>query len=240
LNKQPLKTALKTLTRNFDGDAMPTRQLIVNETFLSIQGESTHAGRLCYFIRLAGCNLDCNYCDTAYARSSDAGSPMSIEHLVSQARLSKVRLVEVTGGEPLTHPHTPALCEALLNEGLEVMVETNGSLPLSLLPPAVRKIVDCKTPSSGMEEYNLYDNFHILSDHDEVKFVIQTYQDYEFALTLIEKYRHRNKTPNILLSPAWGKLDPARLVGWMQADLPPARLQLQLHKIIWGPDKQGV
>jgi len=219
---------------------MPNRELVVNETFLSIQGESTHAGRLCFFIRLAGCNLNCTYCDTDYARDSESGVSMTIEHLASQAKISKVRLVEITGGEPLTHPNTPALCEALLDEGLEVMVETNGSLPLSLLPPAVKKIVDCKTPSSGMVEYNLYENFHILSKHDEIKFVILDYLDYEFALTIIERYDLQNKIPNILLSPAWGKLDPKSLVGWMMADLPPARLQLQLHKIIWGPDKKGV
>lgn len=219
---------------------MLSRQLLVNETFLSIQGESTHAGRLCFFIRLSGCNLNCTYCDTEYARDDDSGTNMTIEHIVSQAKISKVRLVEITGGEPLTNPNTPALCEALLDEGLEVMVETNGSLPLSLLPPAVKKIVDCKTPSSGMVEYNLYENFHILSDHDEVKFVILDYLDYEFALTIIEKYKLQKKNSNILFSPAWGKLDPKKLVNWMMADLPPARLQMQLHKIIWGPDKQGV
>jgi 7-carboxy-7-deazaguanine synthase len=219
---------------------MLKKQLLVNETFLSIQGESSHAGRLCFFIRLAGCNLNCSYCDTEYAGSEDSGTAMTIEHLVSQAKLSKVRLVEITGGEPLNQPHTPILCQALVDEGMEVVVETNGSLPLSLLPPAVRKIVDCKTPSSGMDEYNLYDNFHVLSDHDEVKFVILDYQDYEFALTVIEKYKLRKKTSNILLSPVWGKLDPAKLVAWMRADLPPARLNLQLHKIIWGPEKRGV
>ena len=219
---------------------MPNRKLPVNETFLSIQGESTQAGRLCFFIRLAGCNLNCSYCDTEYAQGEESGTPMTIEHIASQAKISKVRLVEVTGGEPLIHANTPALCQALIDEGLEVMVETNGSLPLSLLPPAVRKIVDCKTPSSGMDEHNLYENFHILSDHDEVKFVIADYLDYEFALTIIEKHRLRKKTSNILLSPAWGKLDPKTLVGWMQADLPPARIQLQLHKIIWGADKKGV
>ena len=219
---------------------MPNKQFIVNETFLSIQGESTHAGRLCFFIRLAGCNLNCNYCDTDYARDEDSGTSMTIEHLVTQAKISKVRLVEITGGEPLTHAGTPALCQALIDEGLEVMVETNGSLPLSLLSPIVKKIVDCKTPSSGMVEYNLYENFHILSDHDEVKFVIQDYLDYEFALTIIEKYNLQKKTSNILLSPAWGKLEAKTLVGWMLADLPPARLQLQLHKIIWGPNKKGV
>ncbi|MDD5598493.1 MAG: radical SAM protein [Victivallaceae bacterium] len=219
---------------------MLNRQLLVNETFLSIQGESSHAGRLCFFIRLAGCNLDCAYCDTEYAGSAEDGVAMTVDHLVSQAKLSRVRLVEITGGEPLGQANTPVLCQALLAEGMEVMVETNGSLPLSLLPPAVRKIVDCKTPSSGMVEYNLYDNFHILSDRDEVKFVILDYRDYEFALTVIEKYKLRNKTPNILLSPVWGELDPARLVAWMRADLPPARLNLQLHKIIWGPGKRGV
>ena len=219
---------------------MLSKQLPVNETFLSIQGESTHAGRLCFFIRLAGCNLNCSYCDTDYARDADSGTSMTIEHIVSQATLSKVRLVEITGGEPLSHANTPVLCQALLDEGMEVMVETNGSLPLSLLPPVVKKIVDCKTPSSGMDEYNLYENFHILSDHDEVKFVIADYLDYEFAQGIIEKYKLKRKTGNILLSPAWGKLDPKTLVSWMQADLPPARLQLQLHKIIWGPDKRGV
>ena len=219
---------------------MLSKQLVVNETFLSIQGESTQAGRLCFFIRLAGCNLNCTYCDTDYARGEDSGTAMTIEHIVTQAKLSKVRLVEVTGGEPLIHANTPVLCQALLDEGLEVMVETNGSLPLSLLPPAIKKIVDCKTPSSGMEEYNLYENFHILSDRDEIKFVIEDYLDYEFALTIIEKYRLNKKTSNILFSPAWGKLEAKTLVAWMQADLPPARIQLQLHKIIWGPDKKGV
>jgi 7-carboxy-7-deazaguanine synthase len=219
---------------------MPAKQLLVNETFLSIQGESTHAGRLCFFIRLAGCNLNCTYCDTEYARDEESGTAMTIDHIVSQAKISKVRLVEITGGEPLMHESTPALCQALNDEGLEVMVETNGSLPLSLLPPIVKKIVDCKTPSSGMVEYNLYENFHILSDHDEVKFVILDYLDYEFALTIIEKYRLNKKTQNILFSPAWGKLEPKTLVAWMLADLPPARMQMQLHKIIWGPDKKGV
>ena len=219
---------------------MLSKQLVVNETFLSIQGESTQAGRLCFFIRLAGCNLNCTYCDTDYARDTDSGTAMTVEHIVSQAKLSKVRLVEITGGEPLIHAYTPILCQALLDEGLEVMVETNGSLPLSLLPSVVKKIVDCKTPSSGMEEYNLYENFHVLSDRDEIKFVIENYLDYEFALTIIEKYRLNKKTSNILFSPAWGKLEPKKLVAWMQADLPPARIQLQLHKIIWGPDKKGV
>jgi 7-carboxy-7-deazaguanine synthase len=219
---------------------MLSKKLIVNETFSSIQGESTHAGRLCFFIRLAGCNLNCNYCDTDYARDETSGTSMTIEHLATQAKLSKIRLVEITGGEPLSHANTPLLCEALLDMGIEVMVETNGSLSLSLLPPAVKKIVDCKTPSSNMEEYNLYDNFHILSDHDEVKFVISDYLDYEFALTIIEKYKLQTKTSNILLSPAWDKLDPKTLVSWMLADLPPARLQLQIHKIIWGADKKSV
>ncbi|MDD5699186.1 MAG: radical SAM protein [Victivallaceae bacterium] len=219
---------------------MPVKQLIVNETFLSIQGESTQAGRLCFFIRLAGCNLNCGYCDTDYARDTESGTAMTIAHLVSQARLAKVRLVEITGGEPLNQVNTAALCEALLDEDIEVMVETNGSLPLSLLPPAVRKIVDCKTPSSGMDEYNLYDNFHILSNRDEIKFVICDYADYEFALAVMERYQLAGKTPNILFSPAWGKLDPKTLAGWMLADLPPARLQLQIHKLIWGPDKCSV
>jgi 7-carboxy-7-deazaguanine synthase len=210
------------------------------EHFLSIQGESTHAGRLCYFIRLAGCNLNCQYCDTQYARSPEAGEFVSLDHLVELVKLTQVRLVEITGGEPLLQHGTPELCRRFLAENFEVLVETNGSLPICSLPPEAKKILDCKTPSSGMSEYNLYDNYQIISPRDEVKFVIADRRDYDFARRVIEEYDLPLKTERLLFSPVWGRIEPETLAGWMIADTVPARFQLQLHKIIWGPDKTGV
>ncbi|MCP3966818.1 MAG: radical SAM protein [Lentisphaerae bacterium] len=220
--------------------AQKTEKLIVNETFLSIQGESTHVGRLCFFIRLAGCNLSCEYCDTNYACGEGDGQRSSIDHLVNQANMSDVRLVEITGGEPLLQHGTPKLCRQLLANGFEVLVETNGSLPICNLPPAVKKIVDCKTPSSNMESSNLYDNYFLLSPHDEVKFVLSDRNDYEFACDIIDKYSLWKKTPNLLFSAVWGKLSLRSLAGWMAADKVKARLQLQIHKVIWPPDQRGV
>ena len=219
-----------------DGNAM----LRVVEQFLSLQGESTHAGRLCYFIRLAGCNLRCSYCDTLYAHSFDCGEQIPLAEIVQRAVASKSPLVEITGGEPLATPETPALCQALLNAGLEVLIETNGSLPIAQLPRAVRKILDCKTPSSGMSCHNLYDNYPLLLPHDEVKFVICNREDYLFACDIIKKYQLQTKTRNLLFSPGWETVNLETLAGWMIEDKTPARLQLQMHKIIWGADKIGV
>lgn len=219
---------------------MSGQKISVVETFLSIQGESTHAGRLCFFIRLAGCNLNCRYCDTTYAKKTSDGSEYEIKTLVELALNSGVKLVEVTGGEPLRQSKTPELCEKLLQANLEVLIETNGSLPISTLPAEVKKILDCKTPSSGMSEHNLYDNYRFLSLHDEVKFVISDRNDYDFSLDVIARYNLQQCTPNLLFSPGWNSITPETLAAWMIADKPPARLQLQMHKIIWGPDKTGV
>ena len=140
------------------------------ESFVSIQGESTQAGRKCFFIRLAGCNLNCRYCDTRYAMTG--GEEKSVAELADAAAASGVRLVEITGGEPLIHAETPELARELQRRGLEVMIETNGSLPIGTLPEGVRRIVDCKLPDSGMCEHNLFDNYRVLTQLDEVKFVI--------------------------------------------------------------------
>ena len=212
----------------------------VTETFLSIQGESTHAGRLCFFIRLAGCNLQCSYCDTQYSASLTDGEAEPLDLLVVKAVSSDVDLVEITGGEPLTQPETIPLCEKLLDAGMTVLVETNGSLPVWELPEGVIRILDCKTPSSGESGSNLYKNYDYLTPADEIKFVIADRNDYDFSCKIIREYDLPSKTPNLLFSPVWGRIAPRLLAEWMIADRPPARLQLQMHKLIWGPDKTGV
>ena len=211
----------------------------VCETFASIQGESTHAGRKCFFIRLSGCNLNCSYCDTLYGRSFEAGNERSVNSLVQEALSSGLKLVEITGGEPLCCASTPELCQALLDKGFEVLLETNGSLSLSAVPAAVRKIVDCKLPGSGMAEHNLYENYPLLQHHDEVKFVISDRKDFDFACNIIEKYSLTSFTSNLIASPVWGKVSFEELSSWVLGSPVPLRMQLQMHKIIWG-DRRGV
>lgn len=211
----------------------------VCETFASLQGESTHAGRKCFFIRLAGCNLDCSYCDTAYARSFDEGTERSLEELVSEVKASGLSLVEITGGEPLCTPETPALCQALLDSGLEVLLETNGSLSIAEVPLPVRKILDCKLPDSGMAESNFFGNYALLQKHDEVKFVVSSRRDFDYACDVIEKYALFNRTPHLIASPVWGKVAFEELSSWIMETALPLRMQLQMHKIIWG-DRRGV
>ncbi len=214
--------------------------LRVAEIFTSIQGESTYAGLPCHFIRLAGCNLKCSYCDTPYAQSFSAGSDTNIEFLVKSAEDSALKLVEITGGEPLAQSETPLLCSELLKRNFTVLVETNGSKPVSVLPNEVVKIMDCKTPSSGMVDTNDFNNFKFLDSKDEIKFVLADYNDYLWASSIISTYKLAEITQSLLLSPVWGRIDTAQLVSWILRDHLPARLNLQFHKIIWGPDKTGV
>ena len=211
--------------------------LPVIETFASIQGESTHAGRKCFFIRLAQCNLRCNYCDTAYAW--DGGTLRSVAGLVAEVKASGLNLVEVTGGEPLIHEETPALLQALLDAGLEVLLETNGSVSIENVPQEVRKIVDCKTPGSGMNERNKFSNFALLCPHDEVKFVVSGKEDFHWAVRIIEKYRLTEKTQNLIFSPVWNRISFEELAALVVQCKLPVRMQLQMHKLIWG-DKKGV
>ena len=211
--------------------------LPVIETFLSLQGESTHAGRRCFFIRLAQCNLQCAYCDTAYAR--EGGKSHSVEELTAMALASGTNLVEVTGGEPLIHPETPALLQALLDAGLEVLLETNGSVSIAQVPEKVRKILDCKTPDSGMSEKNCFENYSLLKPHDEVKFVVSSYADFLWSLDIIDRFALTAKTPHLIFSPVWGKVDFEELANWVITCGRPVRMQLQMHKLIWG-DRKGV
>lgn len=211
--------------------------LPVIETFTSIQGESTHAGRRCFFIRLAGCNLRCNYCDTAYAW--DGGEFFSVEKLTSLALDSATGLVEVTGGEPLLHLETPQLLQSLLDAGMEVLLETNGAVSIASVPSEVRKIIDCKTPGSGMVERNIFANYELLLPHDEVKFVVSGREDFKWSLEVIEKYDLAGKTANLIFSPVWGRVSFEELAQWVVDCGKPVRMQLQMHKLIWG-DKKGV
>lgn len=212
------------------------KMLKVNEIFFSIQGESSKAGCPCVFIRLANCNLRCSYCDTAYAYTE--GNEKNITEILAAVRIFNCNLVEVTGGEPLLQPATSELLEALCSEGYEVMLETNGSLPVKNVDKRVKIILDIKCPSSNMSEKNYYDNLYILKSIDEIKFVIGTREDYQWAKDLIFRKELKNNT--ILFSPVFGSLEPVQLVNWVLEDNLNVRVQLQLHKYIWDPAIKGV
>ena len=215
--------------------------LKIYETFASIQGESTRAGIPCFFIRLAQCNLRCSYCDTRRAQTLQNSREIGVEDLVEQAVRSGLGLVEITGGEPMLQE--PGVCELagrLICCGHTVMIETNGSCDLSSLPPEVIRIVDWKTPSSGESGKMFLPNFSSLRSIDEVKFVLSDESDYRFALEKIELHHLAEQTPNILFSPVYGALNGADLVQWMLRDHVKARLNLQIHKYIWDPNREGV
>ncbi len=202
-----------------------------------MQGESTHAGKVCFFIRLAGCNLRCNYCDTTYAWTG--GEMRSVDELVSLALDANCDTVEITGGEPLMQPETPILAEKLLDAGKTVLIETNGSLDFSVISNRCCRIVDCKLPGSGMAEKNCYAAYTCLTGRDEVKFVVSGREDFDFALDIIRKYDLSGKTGNLLFSPVWDRVDPAQLAQWVVDCNLPVRMQIQMHKVLWG-DKRGV
>lgn len=208
--------------------------LRICETFYSIQGESTFSGYPCFFIRLTGCNLRCSYCDTAYAY--EEGEALDEPELLKRAIESGTKLVEVTGGEPLLQAGTISLLSSLLSSGFMVLLETNGSLPVSAVPEQVVKIMDLKCPSSGMSGLMDLDNLNYLGTKDQVKFVIQDQADYEWARHMIMKYAIAKRT-QVILSPVWQKMDAKFLAEWMLKDRLPARLQIQLHKHIW-PEKE--
>ena len=210
--------------------------LLVCELFKSIQGESSHAGRLCTFIRLSGCNLFCSYCDTSYARYG--GQLMTFKTLLDEVDGFSCDLVEITGGEPLLQQGTPAFVRELLIRGKTVLVETNGSLDIGRLPDGCVRIVDVKCPSSGEAHSFLERNIALLHFGDEVKFVIASKDDFDWATAFISRYPAlRGLT--VLFSPVTGKLTPADLAQWIIDGNAPVRMQLQLHKIIWG-GKRGV
>jgi 7-carboxy-7-deazaguanine synthase len=212
--------------------------LLVNEIFYSIQGESTYSGRPCIFVRLTGCNLRCSYCDTRYAY--EQGVNMEITEIINRIAAHRCRLVEITGGEPLLQSQTPILIYRLLENGYEVMLETNGSLDISRVDGRCIKIVDIKCPTSGESDKNDLGNLKRLGSKDQVKFVIGDRSDYEYAKETIESTCPDIPEEQILFSTVSERIPPSRLAEWILEDNLNVRLHLQLHKIIWPDRKRGV
>src|SRR5579864_122502 len=228
--------------------------MFITEIFKSIQGESSHAGLPCIFVRQTGCNLRCKWCDTAYA--FHGGTKQSIDEVLarveefsraSDGQKDKVRLVELTGGEPLLQPETPELARRLLVAGYTVLIETSGERDVSALPREVVKIVDVKCPDSG--EFGTFNiaNLAALDRKDEIKFVIASRQDYEFARDFLREHSLTERVREVLFSPvfadpegSWPAMDARALAEWILADNLPVRLGLQLHKFIWDPAIHGV
>ena len=213
-----------------------TTELQVCETFSSIQGESTFAGRPCFFIRLSGCNLRCRYCDTRYAYRN--GKKRSIPSLMSEFAESGLSLVEVTGGEPLLQAGVYELLAALARKAT-VLLETNGTLPVLKVPRQVVAIIDVKCPGSGFADENCWQNMRRLRAHDEVKFVICGRTDYDWARKVMEKYRLAGHCRAVNFSPAAGSLKPQTLASWIIHDCLPVRLNCQLHRKIWPKATRG-
>jgi 7-carboxy-7-deazaguanine synthase len=217
--------------------------LRVTEIFHSIQGESTWAGLPCTFVRLTGCPLRCVWCDTAYAFRG--GERRSVEEVLATVASFGTRLVEITGGEPLVQRHAFTLAGRLLDDDYTVLVETSGAVDVSPLDPRAHKIMDLKCPGSGEAERNLWSNLGHLTARDEVKFVIADRGDWEWTEAIIREHgldhRVRDGSLNALLvSPVWHGLDLAAFAEWILASGLPVRMQVQLHKLVWGPDATGV
>jgi 7-carboxy-7-deazaguanine synthase len=228
--------------------------MFITEIFKSIQGESSHAGLPCIFVRLTGCNLRCKWCDTAYA--FHGGTKQSIDEVLarveefsraSEGQKDKIRLVELTGGEPLLQSETPELARRLLVAGFTVLIETSGERDVSVLPREVVKILDVKCPDSG--EFGTFNiaNLAALDRKDEIKFVIASRQDYEFARDFLREHSLTECVHEVLFSPvfadpegSWPAMDARALAEWILADNLPVRLGLQLHKFIWDPAMHGV
>ena len=211
--------------------------LKVNEIFRSIQGESTHAGRPCVFVRLTYCSLRCSYCDTEYAFFE--GKERPLDEILAEVAHHGCRLVEVTGGEPLIQKETTLLLERLLDEGYEVLLETSGAYPVERVPDGVKIIMDLKTPGSGMVAKNRWENLGHLDQDDEIKFVICDRADYEWARGVVAEHDLTSRHA-VLFSPSFGQLPADELAAWILEDRLPVRLQLQLHKFIWSPAARGV
>jgi len=213
--------------------------LRVNEIFHSIQGESSYAGWPCVFVRLSGCNLRCSYCDTRYAY--DEGRAMAIADIMECLRSFGCPLVEITGGEPLLQTEAPRLIAQLLDSGYTVLLETNGSRDIGGIDARCIKVVDFKCPSSGEASANDLGNIARLQEHDEVKCVIGSREDYDFAREIVHLIRRDSSRGNTInFSPVFGRIEAKELAEWILADRLRVRLNLQLHKCIWNPEQRGV
>jgi len=212
--------------------------LTITEIYPSIQGESTHAGRPCVFVRLTACDLRCRWCDTPYAFTG--GRKMSVAEVLADVERHACHLVEITGGEPLLQSDVYPLMTSLLEAGHDVLVETGGHLPLDRVPDEVVAVVDVKCPASGESEKMHWENLDELSPHDEVKFVIQDRGDFEYACGVVDRHGLAARTAAVLFSPVHGVLAPDVLARWILERHAPVRLQIQAHKYIWPPEMRGV
>lgn len=212
--------------------------LTVTEIFHSIQGESTRAGTPCVFVRLTACDLRCRWCDTPYAFHE--GTKRSVDDVLAEVSRYGCQTVEITGGEPLLQDDVYPLMERLLAQGRTVLLETGGHRSVAKVPTGVVRIVDVKCPGSGEADRMHWDNLTQLTARDEVKFVIGDRADYDYALDVVRRYRLPATCGAVLFSPVHGELDPKTLAAWMLADGVDARLQLQIHKLIWSPTQRGV
>jgi len=212
--------------------------LTINEIFHSVQGESTYAGRPCVFVRLTACDLRCSWCDTPYAFHE--GRKRTVADVVAEALGYGCSLVEVTGGEPLLQDDVYPLMEALLARGRTVLLETGGHRSTERVPEGVVTILDVKCPASGEAHRHDWSNFDRLRPADEVKFVVQDRGDYDYAKDVIGRFDLSHRAAALHVSPVHGVLDPRQLAEWVLADRLPARVQLQLHKLIWDPQTRGV
>lgn len=217
---------------------MGTDSLVIHEIYRSIQGETSFAGRPCTLVRLSGCNLRCSWCDTPQAFTG--GTRMSRAEVRDRALAFETQLVLVTGGEPLLQAATLPLLADLCDSGRTVLIETSGERDVSNVDPRVHRIVDMKAPGSGESARNRLENLALLGERDELKIVIADHADYVWARELILRARLIGRVREVLLSPVHGVLDPQALIEWTLADRLEVRVQLQLHKYIWGKDAQGV
>lgn len=209
--------------------------LRISEIFFSLQGETRTVGLPTVFVRLTGCPLRCVYCDTAYA--FEGGSLMSLESILLQVAEYKPAYVTVTGGEPLAQPNVLPLLSALCDAGYEVSLETGGAMPVEQVDARVVKVVDLKTPASGEVSRNRYENLAFLNPHDQIKFVLCNRADYEWARLQLDQHALTEKVSEILFSPVFEQLSYRDLADWIIADHLPVRMQVQLHKIIWGDER---
>lgn len=212
--------------------------LQIIEIFRSVQGETSLTGLPTTFIRLAACNLRCSWCDTTY--SFGRGTAISLEKILNQVSSNGCKYVCVTGGEPLLQKNAIPLLNLLCESNYIVSLETSGSLSTEQVPCQVRTILDVKCPGSKMDHKNLWSNLKRLRTHDEVKFVIQDYQDYLYAKNICDQYQLFSAVKEVLFSPVFGILNPQELVKWVLEDQLPVRLNLQIHKFIWSPNQKGV
>jgi 7-carboxy-7-deazaguanine synthase len=212
--------------------------LVIHEIYASIQGESTFAGLACTFVRLTGCNLRCAWCDTPQA--FHGGTRMRRADVLARALSFSTSLVEVTGGEPLLQPGVFALLTELCDAGRTVLVETSGEADVSEVDRRIHKVMDLKCPASGESHRNRWSNLTHIGPRDEIKFVLADRADYEWMREAIRSRDLASRTPNLLASTVFGRLAPRDLVAWVLEDALPVRVQLQLHKYVWGPDETGV